>query len=287
MGIVFNGLENEGKSKMTEKVLNIDVILTDKGTQSRVELHEPTVAEYCENILLGDIFPAIVVFHDGTNYFLADGFHRYFAHHKAKKVSILSKIIRGTLRDAILYSLSANNQNGLRPTIADRRKAVMIMLEDFEWENLSNREIARICGVTHPFVAKVRIELEQKKNPPVEEKQEKVTKNTTKELKVDKKNSKVEILPPADGGYDKHMVDTIISENTRLSDRLAIKALAATQEEKDLAKQTIEELREDLKNAYIEIDAITKSRDSFQNECAQLKKQLFSLQRKLKQYETA
>ena len=296
MGIVFNGLDNEGKQEMNEKNLNIDLIITDRGTQSRVEINEPTVAEYAQAVLDGDKFPPIIVFHDGTDYFLADGFHRYFAHLRAKRVSIFCDVRRGTARDAKRFGFGANNKNGLRPTIADRRKAVTEMLEDLEWQDLSDREIARECGVSHTFVSTIRKELNGKiiieSDGKPQEKSTKTstktsTKATTEPKETNTSGTKVELLPPVDNGYDKEMVDAIVAENTRLSDRLAIKAMVATEDEKDLAKDTIEELREELKNAYIEIQAITKSRDSFQNECAQLKKQVFSLQRKLKQYETA
>ena len=291
MGIVFNGLDNEGKQEMNEKNLNIDLIITDRGTQSRVEVNEPTVADYAQAVLDGDKFPPIIVFHDGTDYFLADGFHRYFAHLRAKRVSIFCEVKRGTARDAKRFGFGANNKNGLRPTIADRRKSVTEMVEDLEWQDLSDREIARECGVSHTFVATVRKEVEGRtvvESKPKGEKTDKKTstKATTEPKESNTSGTKVELLPPVDG-YDKEMVDAIIAENTKLNDRLAIKAMVGTEDEKDLAKETIEELREELKNAYIEIDAITKSRNSFQNECAQLKKQIASLQRKIKQYEAA
>lgn len=291
MGIVFNGLDNEGKQEMNEKNLNIDLIITDRGTQSRVEVNEPTVADYAQAVLDGDKFPPIIVFHDGTDYFLADGFHRYFAHLRAKRVSIFCEVKRGTARDAKRFGFGANNKNGLRPTIADRRKSVTEMVEDLEWQDLSDREIARECGVSHTFVATVRKEVEGRTVVESKPKSEKTGKKTSTKATSEPKESntsgtKVELLPPVDG-YDKEMVDAIIAENTKLNDRLAIKAMVGTEDEKDLAKETIEELREELKNAYIEIDAITKSRNSFQNECAQLKKQIASLQRKIKQYEAA
>ena len=68
-------------------------------------------------------------------------------------------------------------------------------------------------------------------------------------------------------------------------DKLALKAMEATPEEKELAKQTIDELREDLRLARIEIVALKKSRDQFQNENNQLKKQVAMLTKKLKGYE--
>lgn len=41
----------------------------------------------------------------------------------------------------------------------DKRKAVETLLADAEWVLMSDREAARVCGVTHPFVASVRSSL--------------------------------------------------------------------------------------------------------------------------------
>jgi hypothetical protein len=38
----------------------------------------------------------------------------------------------------------------------DKRRAVETLLKDPEWATWSNREIARRCAVTHPFVAYIR-----------------------------------------------------------------------------------------------------------------------------------
>ena len=59
-------------------------------------------------------------------------------------------------RDAILFSVSANAQHGQRRTNEDKRRAVMRLLEDPEWSRWPAREIARQCGVTHPFVSALR-----------------------------------------------------------------------------------------------------------------------------------
>ncbi|MDR9404901.1 MAG: hypothetical protein RI580_15850 [Halothece sp. Uz-M2-17] len=50
----------------------------DGGTQPRIELNPEVIAEYTE-LLRNDIkFPPITVYFDGVNYWLADGFHRYY-----------------------------------------------------------------------------------------------------------------------------------------------------------------------------------------------------------------
>lgn len=69
---------------------------------------------------------------------------------------------QGGLRDAILHSAGANAAHGLRRTNADKRRAVLMFLEDEEWGTWADREIARQCSVGHPLVARLRAEhLEQ------------------------------------------------------------------------------------------------------------------------------
>lgn len=58
-------------------MLDLDLIRIDGGTQSRVELNQETVAEYCEAYKAGANMPPVIVFYDGTDRWLADGFHRY------------------------------------------------------------------------------------------------------------------------------------------------------------------------------------------------------------------
>ena len=145
------------------KSINIRAIRIDGGTQSRETLDQAVVDEYAELMKEGTEFPPISVVHDGNEYYLSDGFHRLLAAQRAGKASINCDVITGTLRDAILYSLSANASHGLRRTVEDRRKAVMTMLEDFEWGEWSDREIARQCHVSHPFVAKLRAAMKPEK----------------------------------------------------------------------------------------------------------------------------
>jgi hypothetical protein len=138
------------------KKLNLNAIRIDGGTQSRVEINNEAVGDYAEAIKVGIDFPAIVVFHDGADYWLADGFHRYHAHKQAGKASIDAEVHSGTVRDATLFSLGANCTHGLRRTNADKRKAVTTLLADGEWAKWSDRKIAEVCGVGHPFVAALR-----------------------------------------------------------------------------------------------------------------------------------
>ena len=136
--------------------LQLNQIRTDGGTQPRAQLNYNTVTEYAESIEDGATFPPVEVMYDGSDYWLWDGFHRVESHKKAGCTAIRANVKQGTRRDAVLASVGANNDHGLRRTNDDKRRAVMTLLNDAEWVKWSDREIARQCGVTHPFVSGIR-----------------------------------------------------------------------------------------------------------------------------------
>ena len=254
------------------KSINIRAIRIDGGTQSREKLDQTVVDEYAELMKEGTEFPPISVVHDGNEYYLSDGFHRLLAAQRAGKASINCDVLTGTLRDAILYSLSANSSHGLRRTVEDRRKAVMTMLEDFEWSEWSDREIARQCHVSHPFVAKLRAAMK-----PAEKKGGNIT--TPKAEKKEPKAAEPEV---EEHDPQKEVIDELVERNAELEKRLAVELMEATPEEKAKAKDLIEELQEQVKQLTIENQALSVSRDTFQAENAQLKRQVKMLQKKLK-----
>lgn len=64
----------------------------------------------------------------------------------------------GGIREAILFSLGANANHGLRRTNRDKRRAVLTLLNDEEWTQWSNLQIAKRCGVDEGLVRKLRPE---------------------------------------------------------------------------------------------------------------------------------
>lgn len=136
--------------------LSIGLIRTDGGTQPRASLNEETTRDYMLDMLDGAQFPPITVFYDGSEYWLADGFHRVQAALQANIAEIEAQVIQGTRRDAVLHSVSANATHGLRRTNEDKRRAVLTLLNDLEWVKLSDREIARRASVSQPFVSALR-----------------------------------------------------------------------------------------------------------------------------------
>jgi len=255
------------------KTLNLNVLRIDGGTQSREEINQETVGEYAEQIAAGAEFPPVTAFFDGVDYYLADGFHRYFATKKAGKASIHAQVVNGTLRDAVLHSCGVNALHGLRRTNADKRKAVMTMLDDLEWQDWATNEIARHCHVSSTFVAGLRTAAVpvvkmvrngktinyKKPDKEVDEPQEKVNTNVYDQ--------------------DKEAVDHLTEENEHLKTRLALKAMEATEDEKDMARAKIADLNEEITLLRIELASVKVSRDAFQRENNELKKQIKAMQR--------
>lgn len=139
--------------------LPLSSIRTDGGTQSRAQLYHAVVSDYIDTLGDGAEFPPVVVFFDGSEYWLADGFHRHAAYAGLARKEIPVDIHQGTRRDAILHSVGANSVHGLRRTNEDKRRAVMVLLNDPEWGQWSNREISRQCRVSPGTVDKARLSL--------------------------------------------------------------------------------------------------------------------------------
>lgn len=137
-------------------LLTLEAIRTDGNTQPRETLDEATVRDYALAMLEGDEFPPLVVFHDGSQYWLAAGFHRLAAAATIGITEFPVIVHQGGPRDAYLFAVEDNRKNGVRYTNADKRAMVDRFLADPEWSVWSNREIARRCGVSHKFVNDLR-----------------------------------------------------------------------------------------------------------------------------------
>ena len=79
---------------------------------------------------------------------------------------------------------------------------------------------------------------------------------------------------PEEINEDKEAIAILSEENDRLNDRLAVAAMDATDEERASAATTIEELRQENKMLHAMNKQLTISRDSFQNQAAELQKQI-------------
>ena len=263
--------------------VSIDSIRIDGGTQTRELINETAVAQYTEDLLNGCMFPPIEIFDDGVHKWLVDGFHRLFAHKRADFPEIEVNVHQGTLRDAQLYALGVNDKHGLQRTNADKRKAVMIALNDLEWQDYSDTQIAKICNVSATFVAKCR------KSEGIDRPSEKTytTKHGT-EAKMDtskigkpktEKPPKVEpvteLAPLAKYTEDdqlnelSHVNTELHAENLKLHDKMTV--LSGDQE---VIYAQFESLRSQITGLEAEMKAVKNSRDQFQAKNADLIKQV-------------
>ena len=138
------------------KQLLVESIRVDGQTQSREKISEQTVIEYAEAMKAdtGAPFPALSVFFDGTDYWLADGFHRLLAAQRIGRKNIAADVKDGTRKDAAWASCAANQLHGLRRTNPDKRKCVTIALKLHP--EMSDRAISNHCGVERELAFLVR-----------------------------------------------------------------------------------------------------------------------------------
>lgn len=145
----------------------LDQIRLDGDTQPRVELDQDVIWEYADELERGGLRDGVplrtmkVVF-DGVDYWLIDGFHRYWALRKMKSppTAVLCQVNKGTRLDARWWSYSMNTDHGLRRTTADKRKAVMSALRHPNGVGLSDSQIGKHVGVSDKTVAKYRVEMQ-------------------------------------------------------------------------------------------------------------------------------
>lgn len=138
--------------------LDIAKINQEKSVQMREEgVDLAVVTDYADAIRAGEDLPPVVVFRDGKEYYLADGWHRLKAHESLGKKQINVKIIAGTHRDAVLHAIGANASHGRSRTLADKEKAILFLLNDPEWRQLADAELLRKAKINDPsFVNRVR-----------------------------------------------------------------------------------------------------------------------------------
>lgn len=157
------------------RLLPLDQIQRHETTQPREHVSAQVIEEYSDEMAAradgvvinktGQAWPALVVYEDTSGegepvHWLADGYHRLAAAERAGLAQIQVELHEGTLKDAVLYSVGANQTHGLRRTSADKQRAVRRALAVAGSEQ-SDNWIAERCGVSAPTVAKVRAALEQ------------------------------------------------------------------------------------------------------------------------------
>lgn len=283
--------------------LKLSEVTIDAGTQSRRKIDQSNVMHYAQLMADGVVFPPIVVF--GEKHILADGWHRYWACRKAgiKEIEVVSK--EGTIRDAIYYGISANNEHGLPMTQQDRQDNARKLLMDAEWSKLGVRTIADKVGLSKSTVSNIRNAMEAEgriekvdTRTYIRDGQEIITKVATKEP--------LEPLQPQEGSLPEPIFDStqgsraedlqqikelsdvvgmLEEENQKLKDAVAIGSWDATDIEKEDIEETVKELRNQIKILEMENATLRSSRDMYMNQAAELERINKGLRNKLKKFE--
>jgi len=155
--------------------LSISTIESNPRVQQRVALDLDKVAEYAALYREGVDLGPLVAFTDGKSMVLADGFHRIQAATLAAiewlRVDVHPATGPDAFRDALFYATGCN-LHGKPLSNADKRKRVLTMLQDPEWQQWSDNSLAKHCGVAQSFVSKTRhslslhSELSDEETPP-------------------------------------------------------------------------------------------------------------------------
>jgi len=276
-------------------------IRIDGNTQARIKLNQDVVNEYAEHLKDGDKFPPMVVYHDGADHWLADGFHRYFAYKLNKETMAEVEVIAGTIEDAQEYSFSANqgSKRGLSNSAEDNRNIITRMLQSLRWSTWSDVAIAKHVGVSRITVGRVKQSLELKKEGSVKYVRD------GKELEMKTGNLKRAERPAGTKpdsstiNEDKLAIDNLSdqisglsdtinelsTENTLLKDKISIGQWDASEMEKLDVEDTLKELREQVRILEIENKSLREGRDMYQNRNSELMATVKSLQAKLKKFQ--
>ena len=141
--------------------VSLDDLEFDTSLQARAAMDDAAVAEYAELYegASGTLPPPVVFYcEERDRYYIGDGWHRIAAARRLRLKEIDMEIRDGGRAAAVEYAVGANRAHGVRRTPEDKRRAVEIALK--EWPDYSDRKIAELCGVSHPFVSKLRKQVE-------------------------------------------------------------------------------------------------------------------------------
>jgi hypothetical protein len=134
---------------------DVSKLRRDGGTQQRPTDPE-LVKEYAQLRRDGSQPPPVkCVLDDEGNMWLWEGFHRYEAAIEAGTPTLNLSVTRGSQRDAILLSFSANKGHGLRRQPGVLRAIIGRIVSDPDWGKASAASIAEHVGASTRYVEEV------------------------------------------------------------------------------------------------------------------------------------
>lgn len=240
------------------QTLRLERIIITGNTQCRHSINKSVVYEYAQKMAEGESFPPLLTVSDGKSFWLVDGFHRYYASKEIGFRDIQADVVSGSIEDAQDMALGANDSHGLPRTNDDKRRAVEFALKMERHANKSDREIAKLCKVSQPFVGAVR-------NPDVKEQQAKNrTKNVLSKLNAEgaseigfqnlsviKSQAEIDPIPRLTEYYGPDEAELRANELAEIADREMINKMLEADDVLATAYEEIKRLQ--LLNAQFEI----------------------------------
>jgi hypothetical protein len=259
------------------QTLFIKDLTLDPKYQARSRMNPSVVKEYEENLISGVALPPIKVVKTSDKFIVVDGFHRVDAHVNVGRDRVAAEVIDGDHWTALKLAVSANQTHGLQRSREDKTRAVEMALDDFGLSCQSDRELGKLCGVSHKFIASVREKLGKERAP-----------NKFSRKTPSLRQSKVVPAPPQENQFDEtfdprdELIERLTKEKDSLDFQVALGSMDGSPEEKNLAQQLIDDLRKQLHIANIELEAVKRSRDRFQSENSQMLRQIAWLEKRNK-----
>jgi len=152
---------------METKRLKLSDVRIDGGTQLRCQMYPDWVSTIVENMKNDANYPALSAVYDGENYWLWDGFHRYYALKQLGVKEFEVDFTLGTLDDARELALEANDKHGKPPTREDKIYRVQECRKWEKYKDATFNAIAKACNVSASFVGAIldpKIAEKQKEN---------------------------------------------------------------------------------------------------------------------------
>ena len=253
--------------------LKLQEIRLDGNTQPRSRVYDETVTSYTESLLDGAKFPPVDVFFDGKHYWLADGFHRFYAAVKNDCTQIDATVKMGNLEEARLFAFAANGHRGESLTAQDIKNIVFKMETHPATKTWTVKQIARHIGKSEATVYRAK---RQTRAFPSQ------LAPTPSAKEPEQEPEKVEDT--------QELVDTIsvlAEENETLKDQLIIAQAGLEEFEKVDVEERFKVMRNRISELELEVRTLVEARNFLQNRNAELVATIKSLKYKIQRMQNA
>lgn len=262
-------------------LINVAAIRLDGDTQVRKKIDQEQVEDFAQMMLTGVPFDDIVVFNDGKDAWLADGFHRVLAARMAGATEIGATVKAGTVEDARLYAFAANTRRGLSLSTEDKINILKKMEQHPITKSWSNRQIAKHLNCSDVAIGRLKKRMVSVPAS-ISNKQREEVARALSEPVPDVEKPEVVSTPSEPGNELLDTISSLASENEVLKDKIALGQYDGSEFEKIDLEERLSEMRQRIAQLELEVRTLTESRDYLQNRNAELLAAIKSLKSKLK-----